>query len=231
MTKIISIVNGKGGVGKTTTAVNLAVQFANEGKKVLLIDTDPRQISSKFRTVRAKTERSQFSGFAHFEPTLHNDVKTHSNFDIIIIDAAGKQDRLMMNAMRAANLILVPTAASTQDIWATQDTLEQISTLLELKENVKARVFCNIVESGTNALDDLIELQPHFESKYNVKFMKSIIYKRDAWNKAFAIGFGVAEYKGSIQFGENDKMALKKDNYAIKESVSLFEEIKGEIYG
>ena len=69
---IVTVGNTKGGVGKTTIAVNLAVEAAKDGKTVLLIDTDPQGSSTAFRTER---EKDDIKAVALVSDKLHKDIQ------------------------------------------------------------------------------------------------------------------------------------------------------------
>ena len=132
--KVISVVNTKGGSGKTTVATNLAAIAASEGHKVLLIDADGRQASSvafrEFREVtndkireknKDKDEKNQQPLLADFtvqslpSDLIFKQVKSYENaFDLIIIDAGAGDSNIVRSAIAAAyyGILIIPCPPS-----------------------------------------------------------------------------------------------------------------------
>ena len=112
MAKTVSVLNQKGGVGKTTSAVNLAACIGDAGKRVLLADIDPQgNTTSGFGIDKIKTERSSYDLLTGSEPAenviIHTEFKNvdiiPSNMDLAgaeleIIDKPGRE-KLLKNAL------------------------------------------------------------------------------------------------------------------------------------
>lgn len=127
--KVISVVNTKGGAGKTTIATNIACRAAIDGYKVLLIDADARQCSSlNFSGVRASdTSLVQFPVVGMPTTAIHLEINKYNDlFDLIVIDAGAGDSGIIRSAILAAiyGLLVIPVQPSTFDIWGAEDTLK-----------------------------------------------------------------------------------------------------------
>jgi chromosome partitioning protein len=96
--KVITVANQKGGVGKSTIACNLAVCAAKDGKNTLIIDSEPPGSSMAFRASR---EVNDVAAVAIAQKTIHHDVLKYSNFDLVIVDAGGRDNAIFRSAIAA----------------------------------------------------------------------------------------------------------------------------------
>jgi chromosome partitioning protein len=123
---ILGIMNQKGGVGRTTIAINLAACFSRAGARVLLVDADPQRSARSWAGAR-DDEPPPFDVKGMAEPTLHREMPSlRGNYDIVVIDGASRLDQLTRSLIMASDLVLVPVQPSPYDIWATANTVEMI---------------------------------------------------------------------------------------------------------
>jgi chromosome partitioning protein len=139
---IVSFLNQKGGVGKTTLAVHLAMALALRGERVLLVDADPQGSALDWSASRQAEPRFPVIGL----PTknLHREVQAHiPNYDTIIIDGPPRVNELARAAIMAADVVLVPVQPSPYDVWAAKEITDLLSEATAFKPNQKSAFVIN----------------------------------------------------------------------------------------
>jgi len=210
LSKVITISQQKGGTGKTTLAVHLALAFIKyHNLKVAIIDTDPQGSLGKWFMIRQEKKLSNDNltfKTASLWGAQYESKALKKDHDIVIIDTPPKIESDARPAIESADLVLIPVAASHVDFWAT-------GAIVEIAKKANKKILIQINRSSQRS--KLISKTNDFIKSLNLSSTKTIIGNR----QIFASSMG--EGKTAVE-------KQKKSN-AVEEIKQLSEQILSEI--
>jgi chromosome partitioning protein len=150
---VLAIISQKGGTGKTTVTIELAVAAAHAGESVAVIDLDPQTNAANWRDRRIADPENPAVVATQVGRLPQTVGAARANgADLVIIDVPGKADNVAMAAARVADLVLIPTGGSIYDM----ETLPSMRDLVRAASDPPAFVLYNgIPPLGTRIAEEL----------------------------------------------------------------------------
>ena len=206
---IYAVVNTKGGVGKTTTAVHLATMLARDGQS-LLIDGDPQASAASWAAWRRENPEYSpsptttcLTGKAIFSEGKQLSI----GFKNVVVDAGGRDSIGLRSALLLAQKAIVPIGASNLDAAAMTDLMTVVELARDYNPDLDVRVLLTRVDPRTKDAIDMIE----FLAEQKLIVLKTQICERVAFRRAIGEGAIVQE--------------LGRDQTAIIEMETFFKEV------
>ena len=232
MSRIIVIANQKGGVGKTTTAINLSASLAARKKRTLLVDMDPQGNASSGFDIKSSENSSNIYdvmlGEAAIEDAVIQNVRPRlsvipsdvdlaaceiqlsdkenrneilrdeisrirDNYEFVIIDCPPSLNILTLNAMCAADTVLVPLQCeyyALEGLAQLMQTVKLVSERLNQNLHIEGIVF-TMYDSRTNLANQVVE---NVEQNTDKKIYKAIVPRNVRLAEAPSYGMPITEY-------------------------------------
>lgn len=188
---IISFVNQKGGVGKTTSAINVAASLKRRNYKIGFIDADPQGSATQWHSVEDNTA---FEIMHHPEAISKSEIDELSqDFDYLVIDAPPAIGEITKSILDVTDLSIIPLSPSSLDIWSCKGTLEMVDEARQENPDLDVKLLINRKIPGTRvgreARDSL--------AIFDMDILDTEMCQRVAYIDAMTSGVSVMQYAPS----------------------------------
>ena len=195
-TKIIGLVQVKGGAGRSTVATNLAGELARVGR-TLLVDCDmPQGTSASWAAIRNESKPSDrfLADTANTHAELVELVeKMRGQVDYIVLDGPPRIAEIARTILLLADLSLVPVGASAAEVWATSDMVAQIEQARKVRK-IDARLLWTRFRAYTQLAQELAQ---EADKALKLPALKTVLGYRVAYAEALGQGLTAAELHDS----------------------------------
>lgn len=190
---IILIGSQKGGCGKSTTAVNIAAELANQGLDVVLVDADRQSTAANWVNDRnLNTALAKVHCVQKYDNIRESLLDLNQRYDHVIVDAAGRDSRELRTGMTAAHLLIVPFRPSQPDL----DTLPAMrDIIIQAKDLNLALLVCGLLTMApTNPIiSEERDARDCLTDYPEIKLLTARIQDRKVYRDAMSEGKGVIE--------------------------------------
>ena len=185
---IISFLNQKGGVGKTTITTNVAFDLTQRGYKVLLVDADPQLSVLSWADIRETPLPFSVMGMPKtaMKEALPK-MKINGNLYFIVIDGAPRMTDLARAAIISSDFIIMPMQPSGYDLWATNELIQMVEEAKIYKSNLITAVVLNRVVGNTILAREMTKNM----QENNWQFFDTNIHQRQLYSLAATQGLTV----------------------------------------
>lgn len=191
--KIITVGSTKGGVGKTTLALNIAIARALAGRDVWLIDADRQGTASTALAIRGEAGKLPAIATAHYADggqlrtqLLHQRGK----FQDIVIDAGGRDSTALRAALVLSDLVLVPFQPRSIDVWAVADIAALIEEARAMRDVLQALAVLNMADTAGTDNEDAAAALADYPA---ISYLATPIRRRKSIANAAGNGMSVLE--------------------------------------
>ena len=225
MPTIISAINGKGGAGKTTTLMNIAGEYALLGRRVGMIDMDPRNNLLKWWS----DCHDKHAQAEHIDVFSHKTAKAltafheqhASRFDVLLVDTPGEDTSIIDAVIERSDLVISPVQPSKREVLGAIDSFGAVMRVnTSTGRNCRHGVLRTRISLTVRHTELYRKIRPIIEEKVGTYLFRTEVFERNVYKD---IHNGI----GTLQMQDVTEAVAK----ARRETRALVQEIEGLVGG